>query len=103
VCVPRSAINLELEFDQMLSAFAECLRKGDCDRALPSFIGALKRMDHAAEQVRDRALLADQTLEGSLHVFDLADRYHAIGDSLSECGCLLRTLRIHRYWGDYFL
>ena len=94
---------LEFEFDQVLSAFEECLRVGDCDRVLPSFTGALAGLDLATQQLCDRGVLADQTLEASLQVLGLIDRYHAVGDSLSECGRLLQTLELQRYWGDYFL
>ncbi|MBV8212630.1 MAG: hypothetical protein JOZ08_05320 [Verrucomicrobia bacterium] len=51
----------------------------------------------------DRAVVADQNLAASLRVLDLLDRYHAIGESLSECARLVKTLEIERYWGDYFL
>jgi hypothetical protein len=87
----------------VLGAFAECFRTGDCHRALPSFTGALAGLDLAAHQIYNRGVLADQTLEVSLQVLDLLDRYHGIGDSLSECGSMLKTLQIQRYWGDYFL
>ena len=29
--------------------------------------------------------------------------YRAIEDSLSECACLLKTLHLQPYWGNYFL
>jgi hypothetical protein len=38
-----------------------------------------------------------------LRVLDLVDRYHATADALDECGRLLRTLQVQRYWGDYGL
>src|SRR5262249_53957465 len=93
---------LEVGFDQVLSAFAECFRTGDGHRALPSFTGALGGLDLAAQQICDPGVLADQTLEVSLQVLDLIGRYHAIGDSLSECGCLLKPLQIQRFWGGLF-
>ena len=60
-------------------------------------------MDHAVQQIRDRNMLTDLTLEASLRVLDLVDRYHATADALDECGRLLCTLQIQRYWGDYGL
>jgi hypothetical protein len=60
-------------------------------------------MDHAVQQIRDRNMLTDLTLEASLRVLDLVDRYHATADALDECGRLLCTLQIQRYWGDYDL
>jgi hypothetical protein len=44
--------NLEFEFKQMLDAFAECFRQGDCRRELPTLRGALAGMDAAVEQIR---------------------------------------------------
>jgi len=94
---------LEIEFQQMLDAFAECFRQGDSRRQLPTARGALTEMDHAVQQIRDRNMLTDLTLEAPLRVLDLVDRYHATADALDECGRLLCTLQIQRYWGDYGL
>jgi hypothetical protein len=92
---------LEIEFKQMLDAFAECFRQGDCRRQLPTVRGALSEMDHAVQKLRERNLLNDLTLEAPL--LDLVDRYHATADALDECSRLLCTLQIQRYWGDYGL
>ena len=95
--------SLEMEFKQMLDGFAECFRQGDCRRQLPTVRGALTEMDHAVQQLRDRNLLSDLTLEARLQVLDLVDRYHATADALDECGRLICSLQIQRYWGDYAL
>ena len=94
---------LEIEFKQMLDAFAECFRQGDCRLQLPTIRGALTEMDHAIQQIRDRNLLAGLSFEAPLRVLDLVDRYHATADALDECGRLLCTLKIQGYWGDYRL
>jgi hypothetical protein len=94
---------LEIEFKQMLDAFAECFRQGDCRRQLPTLRGALSEMDHAVQQLRERNMLTDLTLEAPLQVLDLVDRYHATAEALDECGRLLCSLQIQRYWGDYGL
>jgi uncharacterized membrane protein YccC len=94
---------LEIEFTQMLDAFADCFRQGNCRRELPAVSGALAEMDHAVQQIRDRNLLGDLPPEASLRVLDLVDRYHATADALDECGRLICTLQIQRYWGDYGL
>jgi hypothetical protein len=60
-------------------------------------------MDHAVQQLRERNLLTDLTLEAPLRVLDLVDRYHATADTLDECSRLLSRLQIQRYWGDYGL
>ena len=60
-------------------------------------------MDQAVQQIRDRKMLTDLTLDAPLRVLDLVDRYHATADALDECGRLLCTLQIQRYWGDYGL
>ncbi|MFZ3375753.1 MAG: hypothetical protein WA183_09385 [Chthoniobacterales bacterium] len=39
----------------------------------------------------------------SLRVLDLVDRYHATADAFEQCGEMLHTLRIERYWEDYAL
>jgi hypothetical protein len=94
---------LEIEFKQMLDAFAECFRQGDCRLQLPTVRGALTEMDHAIQLIRDRNLLAGLSFEAPLRVLDLVDRYHASADALDECSRLLRTLEVQRYWGDYGL
>jgi uncharacterized membrane protein YccC len=99
----RKFEHLEIEFMQMLDAFAECFRDGDCSRKFPTVDGALTEMDHAVQQVRDRNLLGTLPAEASLCVLDLIDRYHAIADALEQCGEMLHALRIERYWGDYVL
>jgi hypothetical protein len=95
--------HLEIEFKQMLDAFEECFREGDCSREFPTVDGALTAMDHAAQQIRDRNLLGKLSPEASLRVLDLVDRYHATADALGQCGEMLHALRIERYWGDYVL
>jgi hypothetical protein len=94
---------LEIEFKQMLDAFAECFHQGDCRFQLPTVRGALTAMDDAIQQIRDRNKLADLPLEAPLRVLDLVERYHASAEALEECGRLVRTLEIQRYWGDYAL
>jgi hypothetical protein len=94
---------LEIEFKQMLDAFAECFRQGDCRFQLPTIRGALTEMDNAIQQIRDRNMLAGLTFEAPLQVLDLVERYHATADALDECGRLLRTLQLQRYRGDYGL
>jgi hypothetical protein len=94
---------LEIEFKQMVDALAECFRQGDCRLQLPTVRGALSEMDDAIQQIRDRKMLADLPLEVPLRVLDLVERYHATGEALEECGRLVRTIEIQRYWGDYAL
>jgi uncharacterized membrane protein YccC len=94
---------LEIEFKQMLDALAECFRQGDCRFQLPTIGGALSEMDDAIQQIRDRKMLADLPLEAPLRVLELVEIYHAVAEALEECGRLVRTLGIQRYWGDYAL
>ena len=94
---------LEVEFKQVLDAFAECFRHGDCRRELPSVQGALAAMDQAVEQIRQSRILSAQKLEAPVRMFELVNRYHATAEALEECGRLVRTLEIQRYWGDYAL
>ncbi len=94
---------LETAFKQMLDVFAECFRKGDCRRGLPSVGGKLTEMDQAVEKIRQSRILVGQNLEAAVRLLDLVDRYHATGEGLEECGRLVRTLEIQRYWGDYAL
>jgi hypothetical protein len=94
---------LEVGFKQMLDAFTECFRQGDCRRKLPSVRGALSEMNQAVEQIRDSRILFNQKVEVPLQMLDLANRYHATADALEECSQLVRTLEIQRYWGDYAL
>ena len=95
--------HLEIAFKQMLDAFAECFREGDCSREFPTVNGALTEMDHAVQQIRDRSLSGKLPPEAALCVLDLVDRFHAAADALEQCGEMLHALRIERYWGDYWL
>ena len=92
---------LEIEFMQMLDAFAGCFRDGDCRREFPTVDGALTEMDHAVQQIRDRNLLGTLPAEASLRALELVDRYHAIAGGLERCGEMLHALRLERYWGDF--
>ena len=94
---------LEIEFNQMLDAFAEIFRQGDCRLQLPTVRGALTEMDHAIQKIRDCNLLAGLSFEAPLRVLDFVDRCHATAEALDECGRLLCTLQVQRYWGDYGL
>jgi p-hydroxybenzoic acid efflux pump subunit AaeB len=91
---------LEIEFKQVLDAFGECFRQGDCHREMPAVRGALSEMDDAVQRVRDRNLLGNLPPEASLRFLDIVDRYHATADALAECCVLISSLRIERYWGD---
>jgi uncharacterized membrane protein YccC len=94
---------LEIEFRQVLDAFAESFRCGDCRRELPSVQGALAEMDQAVERIRQSRILSGQKLEAPVRMLELVNRYHATGEALENGGRLVRTLQIHRYWGDYAL
>jgi uncharacterized membrane protein YccC len=94
---------LEAEFKQTLDVFAECFRRGDCRRELPSVRSALGEMDGALERIRQSEILKDQQLEAPVRMLELGDHYHATGEALEECARLVRTLEIQRYWGDYAL
>ena len=87
----------------MLDAFAECFRQGNCRLQLPTVHGALTAIDDATQQIRDRNMLAGLPFDAPLRVLDLVEHYHATADALEECGRLLCTLKIQRYWGDYGL
>jgi uncharacterized membrane protein YccC len=95
--------DLEAAFKEMLDAFAECFRQGDCRRELPSVHGILAEMDQAVEQIRQSRISVGQNLEAAVRTLDLVDRYHATGEALEECGRLVQTLKIQRYWGDFAL
>jgi hypothetical protein len=90
---------LDLAFKQMLDAFAQCLRKGDCRSELPSLLRASSEMDGALEGIRQSEILNGTHSEALEHVLELVDRYHAIGEALEECRRLVGALKIHRYWG----
>jgi hypothetical protein len=94
---------LEIKFNRMLDAFAECFRQGNCRLQLPTVRGALTAMDDGIQQMHDRIMLAGLTFDARLRVLDLVEHYHATADALEECGRLLCTLKIERYWGDYGL
>jgi uncharacterized membrane protein YccC len=94
---------LEIEFKQVLDAFMECFRRGDCRRELPSVQGALAKIDQAVDQIRKSGILAGEKLEAPVRMLELVHRYHATAEALEQCGQMIRPLQIHRYWGDYAL
>lgn len=94
---------LEIEFDQMLDAFADGLRHGDCRHEFPTLQGALSAMDQTVQEIRQSGVLNVHKVSEPLRMLDIVGRYHLIADSLEECSRLIRGLRIERYWGDYAL
>jgi hypothetical protein len=87
----------------VLDAFAECLRRGDCRRELPSVRDALGEIRRALETIRQSEILKGQQLEAPVRMLELVDHYHERGEALEECGRLVGSLEIQRYWGDYAL
>jgi uncharacterized membrane protein YccC len=94
---------LENEFHQILNAFAEAFRQGDCRRDYPSLKGALQAMDEKVQQIRQSGILNVHKVTEPLRMLDLVGRYHLAADHLGECSRLIRGLRIDLYWGDYAL
>jgi uncharacterized membrane protein YccC len=94
---------LEIEFKQALDAFIECFRRGDCQLELLSVQGALAEIDQAVDQIRQRGILAGQKLEAAVRMLELVNRYHATAKAFEQCGQMIRSLQIHRYWDDYAL
>jgi hypothetical protein len=94
---------LELEFGQMTDAFADCFRKGDCRREFPTVRGALARLRQRAEQIRRERILVTESLDAPIQLLEVISRGQHVGDALEECGLLIKSLSIHRYWGDYAL
>ncbi len=88
-----------VEFKQVIDAFAECLRQGDCRRELPSLNSALSEIEKARESIRKSEMLKGRHPEASVCVLELVDHYHATAEALEECRRLIGTLKIHRYWG----
>jgi hypothetical protein len=91
---------LEIEIKQVLDTFAECFRRGDCRRELPSIQGALAEIQQAVEQIRQSRILSAQPLDAPVRMLELVNRYYATAEALERSGRLVRTLEIQRYWGD---
>jgi hypothetical protein len=68
---------LEIKFNQMLDAFAECFRQGNCRLQLPTVRGALTAMDDAIQEMSDRNILTDLPFDALSRVLDLVEHYHA--------------------------
>jgi uncharacterized membrane protein YccC len=94
---------LEIEFGQMTDAFADCFCKGDCKREFPTVRGALDGLCLRADQIRRDRILATESLDAPIQLLDVISRCQRIGDTLEECAKLIKSLSIHRYWGDYAL
>src|SRR6516162_404405 len=94
---------LEIEFGQMIDAFADCFRKGDCRREFPTVRGALDGLRRRADQIRREGILSTESLDAPVQLLETISRYERIGEGLEECASLIKSLSIHRYWGDYAL
>ena len=94
---------LEIEFGQILDAFADCFRKGDCTREFPTVRGALDGMRQRVDQIRRERILYTESLDAPLRLVEVVSRYQTIGEVLEECTGLIKSLNLHRYWGDYAL
>jgi hypothetical protein len=94
---------LEIEFNQMLDAFSDGFRQGDCRREFPTLHGAVSAMDETVQEIRQSGILNEHKVTEPLRMFDLAGRYHLIADNLEDCSRLIRGLRIEQYKGDYAL
>jgi len=94
---------LEIEFVQMTDAFADCFRKGDCRREFPTVRGALDSLRLRVNQIRREQILATESLDAPIQLLDVISRCQRIGETLDECASVIKSLSIHRYWGDYAL
>jgi hypothetical protein len=58
-----------------------------------------------SKAVRDRHRVArgQAPEEAPWGPLELVDRYHATAEALEDCGQVLGTLHLERYWGDYAL
>jgi hypothetical protein len=94
---------LEIEFGQMADAFADSFRKGDCRHEFPAVRGALDSLRRRADQIRRERILATESLDAPIQLLEVISRCQRIGETLEECPSLIKSLSIHRYWGDYAL
>ena len=94
---------LEIEFGQMTDAFADCFRKGDCRREFPTVRGALDGLRRRADQIRREGILSTESLDAPVQLLEFISRCQRFGEALEECASLIKSLSIHRYWGDYAL
>jgi hypothetical protein len=94
---------IETEFSQLLESFREAFRTQEFQPDFPALDGALAKIDHTVEQIRDRRILDAHSLEAPLRMMDLVGRYHGVADGLQECAALIRGLRMQEYSGDYAL
>jgi hypothetical protein len=56
-----------------------------------------------ADQIRRQRILATESLDAPIQLLEVISRCQRIGDTLEECASLIKSLSIHRYWGDYAL
>jgi Fusaric acid resistance protein family len=94
---------IEVEFKQVLDAFAEHFHEGHWPCEFPTVQGALIKLDDTVEQIRHRDLLGHLPSETTLRFLDIIDCYHATAEALQECGRLIGALQIDRYWVDFGL
>jgi p-hydroxybenzoic acid efflux pump subunit AaeB len=94
---------LEAEFGQLTDAFSDCFREGDCRREFPTVRSALDALRQRTDQIRREHILESESLDAPIQLLEVISRYQGLGDTLEECATLIKSLSIHRYWGDYAL
>ena len=94
---------LNVEFTQLLDAFAVCVRTGSAPRGLLTLDATLAEMDEAVRQIRDRRILASYPVKVPLLTLDIVGRYHAVAFALNKIRSSIIDLQLNRYWGDYAL
>jgi uncharacterized membrane protein YccC len=94
---------LETGFGQMLDAFVECFRNGDCRQTFPSLREALTGLDSALQKTRDTGLNIQLNLDEIRCVLEVTNRYQSTAEVLEDCSRVMQSLQLHRYTGDCML
>jgi uncharacterized membrane protein YccC len=94
---------LRVEFSGMLDAFAECFRKGDTRRDLPTLSDSMAKLADTIRTLREGGALVKEDLSDLFRNVEIVNRYRSIADALEECRRIIQTLQLHRYVGDYRL
>ncbi|MBV9488135.1 MAG: FUSC family protein [Verrucomicrobia bacterium] len=96
-------VALESIFGEFLTGLSDAFRRRTSKIEFPELDGPLAAVDSALIRIRDEGAVAQEDVKTVAHMLELVDRYHALGERMSQCRDHLRRLNLHRYLGDVAL
>jgi hypothetical protein len=94
---------LKGQFERHLNIFAEYIKSGPSQRALPTLDRAMGETEVALRRMHDWKLLTNHPVTVPLLTLAIVARYRAVADDLNKLCSLIVDPQINSYWDDYAL